>query len=247
MRAALFSRQIITDNDDKIIGINIGYNFYAEHECGTDALVANINTNRLKDIQALMDCASLIERHKVKKSIEKRQKANKMALKRWENTPFNGYVLLPSVQYFTHKIIINNDSIKDKYNVFLTDNSNYTMLYIGNGIDNEYWHKKFGNKRTLTEKDIFYMEDYQSTLLNTGYILAGRPRVGEMQQSKTLIGQWAGSDRGIMILMKNDDYIQDIISALKRGSIAVVPEERRLFKDRGCCLIDLDAAYRPRL
>ena len=247
MRATMFGRQIVTDSNDKLVGVNIGYNFHAEHEYGTSELVENINNTKYDDMMQIMSCKSLIDKYKLKKSIEKRQKINKQVLKRWENTPFKGYVLLPNVKYFTHKIIINNDSIRNTYNVFLTDNSNYTMLYIGNGITNEQWHNKFGSKRTLTEEDLFYMDDYQEIPLNMGYIMAGRPRVGEMQQQKSLVAQWANTDNGLMILMKDDRYIQDIISALRNGNLALVPKEPRLFKHRGCCLIDLESAYKPRV
>lgn len=121
------------------------------------------------------------------------------------------------------------------------------MLLTG-GFNLDSWKKRLGQKRIFSEEDLFYMPDYNYISNNVGYML--NPSSNSVFSEFGLIaGSWGS--HGIMLLVREEikSYYQDwsitdqLIDALERGCLAVVPEECRMFSDRGCCLIILDKSY----
>lgn len=251
MRPTLYGKQIVIASDGRFVGVNVGYNFYNEHECGTTNLVYGLNMNRPSEMLELEQAKSILEMKKVLRKVEKRRKVAEKDLKRWKNTPFDGCVCLSTVPYLKRKVIIDNSSIRDKYSRFITMDGEYTLLYIGSHLNKNSWHKRFGDRRKFSEEELFYMQDYNHTGVNTGVFLAQMMGTFPSFQSNggthMIAGSWA--DDGVL-LMTCDAYVSEsiidsVIKALESGNLAIVDNESRLFKDRGCCLIDLESAYRP--
>lgn len=242
MRPTIFGRQIVYDKQGVFVGLNLGYNFFVEHECGTQGLVERVNRDKSVILTELKkEEEQGVSTFKLKRKLDKLLKEDLKELKRWDKTPFKDYVLNKHIPMFSKKITINNEEIQNKYNKFLLDNDDYTMLVVGSGYYIKCLKDKFGKKRIFNEKEIFYMEDYNDSVINNvGYMLS-RNKISKCMSNNDFAGQW--DPNGFMILSKKDIIIENIEDAIKRSCLAVVPEEPRLFNDRGCCLIILDRAY----
>lgn len=249
-RPTVFGKEIVVDKENKIVGINIGYNFYAEHEGDTGIIVQNMNKKLYMQL-SMMQAAGALRYRKQIKQITKQIKNNEKLMSKWSLTPYKGYVFAPTTSSMLKMIIINNSEIKQKYINFMLQDGRYYMLVIGDGLTPEYWEKRFGAKKTVSEADIFDMSDYQSTFARSPYKLRNCDKVTKIQ-GDNFGAAWAlgnSYSNYLMVVMPEDkkSYLEDIQKALKNGDLACVTQDRKLFSDRGCCLIDLDAAYRPRI
>ena len=244
-RPTIYGKEIRVDNEDNCIGINIGYNFYSEHEGDTRCIVDKLNKELPRSLTFLKTLGTLRYRKEIKQ-ISKEIEKNEKAISIWKNTPFIDSVLVPTTRTWLKMVVIDNSEVRTNYTNVLLQDGHYYLLIIGNGLTHEYWEQKFGKKKTVSEKDLFYMEDYQRMCRNTGYILNNGCR---LQQQNNFAASWSLTDDAIMILLPEQQkhYLEDIQTALKNGYLACVTQEPRMFKDRGCCLINLEAAYRPRL
>lgn len=258
MRAAVYGTQYISDRNNNFVAINIGYNFYIEHEHGVDKLVNTVNSciempEGLEDgYQAIYKCSNQMEAMKIVSKLNKLQKKAKKETarvqKRWANTPFGNNIISPVARVFQREIIIDNTGIQGLHSNFLTTNGKYTLLGLGDGYTKGYWHKKFGNRRKFTEEDFFYMPDYsRSTRVNNiGFMIAlgsGAVNYKNIGNNGNFAGAWG--DNGIILLIRQDmgNCANGIVQAIKNGNLAIVEQEGRIMKDRGCILIDLKAAY----
>lgn len=252
-RPTVFGKEIVVDNDNKVIGINLGYNFYAEHEGDTGIIVNNMNKKLYMQL-SMMQAAGGIRYRKQIKQLTKQIKNNEALMGKWSLTPFKGYVFAPTTNSMLKMIVINNSEIKKKYNNFMLQDGRYYLLVIGDGLTPEYWEKRFGTKKTVSEADLFDMTDYQSTFCgNKPYILniKSASKTVRVAHNDCFAAAWAlgnSYSNYLMIAISEDkkSYLEDIQKALKNGDLACVTQDRKIFSDRGCCLIDLDAAYRPR-
>lgn len=130
-RAGVYGREIrLLDNTSTLLGINLGYNFYTEHENGTHELVEWINRNTETKELSLNEWNSL----KGIKEMNRLKKAKNKALKikeRWRDCPYYEYMIQSNASIFKREIIIDNTPIQNQYQNFLTTNGNYTYLEIG--------------------------------------------------------------------------------------------------------------------
>ncbi len=250
MRPTVHGHQIVMSKEGKCAGVNIGYNFYCEHEGGTDDIIKH-NWNIEYHIM-LANCQYNIpipEEEKAKRSKElqdmykKRKKLVKQAQKlagRWKATPYKGYTLPSFMEYGVKSVIVDNTPIKDKYRTFQLANGEYIVLVVG--WSNYDMHVRYGRKRKLTEEDLLYMPDYQSMFNNTGYQLRGSL---DTIRPDMVYGAWSSNDGNIMVIVPKigKNIIDDLIEALKGGSLACTPFLEGMYSDRGCCLTCLDTAY----
>lgn len=242
MRATLFGKQVRVQGD-KFLGINLGYNFYTEHEYGIEKIPSEINSYSIA-----LGNMSMLYRPNISQAMLLRRKvsAQNKAIKAWDDTPFKGFILYPCTIYTRREIIIDNTSIQNKYNRFLTSNGNYTLLYIG--MAPEHWRVRNGERRKFTEEELLYMQDYNVDMsINPGFMMNGRNKT--MNDNTGFAAAWQGRSHDIMLLvsseLESDKHIVDgIISAIKKGSLTIVGNEQRLFSDRGLILLDLDNCYK---
>lgn len=241
MRPTLFGKEIHT-YQDKFLGINLGYNFYAEHEYHIEEIPARLNNYSI--VSGSMD---MIYRRTIGQTIQLKRKisAQNKVVARWDNTPFKDKVLYPCTIYTKREVIIDNTGIQNKYNRFLTNNGNYTLLYLG--LTPESWRKHHGDRRKFTEEELLYMSDYNTDMsVNIGFMTKGRNKI--VKDNIGFAAAWQGGMHEIMLLVSSEvestkHIVEGIISAIKKGSLAVVQEEGRLFSDRGLILLDLENCY----
>lgn len=233
VKASLYGREIALDRYKRFIGINLGFSYIPEHNDNIKQIARGINQNTL----SLYNGNNLKNKMRLHKEVT--------LLKRFKNTPFGETVLCFSTPYLRREIIIDNSSIKDKYNTFTLENGEYIILYIGN-MNKEAWHNQFGNRRKFTEEEILYMKDYQHTG-NT--VTEADIQYEKMMYGNTnFVGAWSTDANNIIIIEKkyispSGHTIDDIIDSLTKAKIGLAFNERRIFKDRGLQLIDLDMAY----
>lgn len=239
MRTAVFGSQLVIKNN-KFIGVNLGYNFISEHDGDLKQLVMNINKSQINPLTY----ATLPPFQKMR--VNKDIKAQKTIISRWSKTPFAQYMIFPKTPYFKREIIINNDN--SHYKKYLTTNGNYTLLIIGTKFDKESWYRKFGAKRKFSEDELLTQDDYNiDNRENVKYNLA----ISQLNNNETpvFVGSWEFNDDSIMLLVNKDiceyNIVDSIIRAMQCGNLAVYDGEQRLFYERGCQLIDLEAAYLP--
>lgn len=244
-RPGVFGRELILNSNGRFVGCNIGYNFYSEHEHGLGSITKSLmDTARPTDIRFLrMFCND----KKVIASVKKDNKVKIKALKessKWVNTPFGDRVLPRMCAADKKEIHISNTPIKDKYGKFLTVNGDYSAVLIGGTFDKYY--KAVASGKTLSEDEILYMPDYAggSSVENLGFLCAGMPR---QDFFVPVCGSWQGGSIPILVLINRDKGSRnagnEIMNALRSGNLAVIDGDARLFKDRGLCLIDLEALY----
>ena len=243
-RPTVYGKEIRVDNDNTCVGINIGYNFYCEHEGDTICIVENLNNISYRNLNFLKTLGGIRYVREINK-LSKQLKKNEKIVSRWKNTPYVGHVFFPTTPTWLKMVVIDNSEVRTKYKNVILDDGHYYLLVIGTGFTSEYWEKKFGTKKTVSEKDLFMIEDYQGLCRNTGYLLNNGQG---LKQENNFAASWSLSDNTIMILLpeQKKSYLEDIVKALKEGNLGCIQQEPRMFKDRGCCLIDLEAAYRPR-
>lgn len=241
MRTGLYGRQIIY-NGDKFAGLSLGY--YAqgylespEHKYieTIKGLLLQINIT-CSDSTEYKECSGIITKRNMDKKVN-----------RWKNTPFCGFIIRPNKRIYVKRITVDNSGIRG-YRKFMLDDDKYILIKIPciNG-EIDMLKNMYGNKRKFNEHDLLHMDEYQCDLDIDRIISDGRGD-RKITQPNELCGMW-GED-GITILIKdNNKYCcidNDIQSAIKRGSMALVLEEQRLFNDGRCCLIDLDTVYSNR-
>lgn len=232
MRAAVFGRQLITVNNE-FVGCNIGYNYYSEHENDSvECLRERLNRNTWIYLDNEIKPGL---RHKA--NVNRRVNKDKVLMGRWKNTPFCDDILMPSMPYYRREITIKNDDLKGEYNTFLLDDENYTLLALAPHFTLQ---KKLGMRKIFNEGEFFNLEDYQKYMHNLGYHFYANNQ--NVVTGADITGTWSAD--GVIMFFKNGLIVDSFCEALKSGNIALVKEEKRLFKDRGCCFINLDAAYK---
>jgi len=254
MRTTVYGRQTLIMAEGKLLGINLGYNFYYEHEEGTLELVHNINRTSQAHLankivkQGCKDTKSIKFLYRLKKEIKKEEKI----MQRYKNTPYGEYTISCSIEPFIRKIIIDNSKLKREsvYRNYLLNDGGYTLVILDNSLHTDYWANKIENKRKFCEGNFFYMEDYNNGVKNNpGYILRGKGANKFTSGNVQFAAAWGSSGLILLIDRQSDDTYnisESIEKAIKSGSLAIVPEQSKLFNDRGCCLILLDEAYKPR-
>lgn len=249
MRPALYSSQLVLQNGE-FIGYNLGYNFYCEHEHDTKEIVQSLNMKADFNMRLAVQAEKL---GPIKSAIKlgKIQKKSEALMQRFKNTPFGNYILHPYTQVYIRNIRINNKKLREqnKYNKYLLKDTDYIMIDIEDGICMYYTKKNFANKKVFTEEDIFYMGDYNcDTSCNPGLQLSGQQRnLREYECERIgILGAWGSHGIRIMIdkrLGQAEEIAKSIEEALKRGALAIVYQEPRLFRDRGCGIVIVDRAY----
>lgn len=253
-RAGVYGRGIkFIDSTTSLLGINIGYNFYTEHEQGTEELIECINTHR--QIPNL----TLSEWHSPKgiKEQLKLKRADNKALRlkeRWKNCPYYEYMISANVNMFRREIIIDNSAPDYPYQNRLLANGNYTYMEIGYNFSPDSWKKKFGARRKFKESELIYAQDYNNSSIinrtNPGlfYHALKYGEVPSIHQDIPVSGTWMSGGNYISLFINNDslkgaDVANQLENIIRSGNLAVVPEQEKLFSDRGCILMNLDAMY----
>lgn len=244
MTATLYGKELRLSKSGEFIGINLGYNFYCEHEFDVDKVASRLNQYCAgKSFDELLTMSTM-QRIKYGNARKKQEKS----VSKWDNTPFKGTVLFPNVIYTQREIIIDNTDILSKYNLFLTDNGKHTILIIG--TNPEQWRKQYGDRRKFSEEELLYMPKYNANMsVNPGFMMSGQKEV--RHNNSGFAAAWAAGADNIEIIVSEQleaktNLTSQIINALKNGNLAVVQSEKRLFKDRGLILIDLENAYKIR-
>lgn len=233
MRPAVFGGEIVKRNN-KIVGFNIGYNFYCEHERGVLELINNLNHQYLNKLSL--------------KDNKKLYKNGFLLTNKYKNTPFSQCILRGNIEYIRREIIIDNTALIEskKYSKYLLFNGNYTMFKVSSEIGLEVFREKYGQKRKFTEEELLYMPDYNIDMsYNMGYLLASGDNY---HINQSIVGSW-GSD-GFIVFIPKMTYSEEIKSladdfenSLKTGSLALCDGHAGLFKDRGLSFVMLDKCY----
>lgn len=235
-RATVYGKEVVTLNRE-FLAVNLGYNFYREHEGDTKNFVCSLNT----DMETKFRLAFKSKLSREVRQYNKQLKKNILTAKKYGQ--YEPYMLYSNVPYFKREIIIDNSDIRHKYTTFQTRDGNYTLLVLGDTRIRDNWVNKYGNRRKFNESEILYMPDYQSYSLrnNLGRMNNKASYIGG---DKPFVGVWATESPYLMLLIsreydKDEIVVNGIISALGRGSLAVLPQSS-CTKDRGCILIDMD-------
>lgn len=254
-RPTVYGKEIVMDSGE-FVGINLGYNFYTEHEHGTGKIVLN-NWNGLREhitkssVYGMMfwRCPYVTGCTTVRQATKQAKRLQKEALEkeaRWKDTPFANNMLPCCTPYMKREIVINNASIKDQHDTFQTTDGIYILLRIGE--DGLEWDKYHGNASFFTEDELQYMNDYQGRAKMNNFGLGLAQFMGNAPQSGNpdFAASWSNNDNVIQIIFpKQLEHIADsIVETLKAGNLAVTYGEKMNYKDRGLCLTDLEAVYR---
>lgn len=235
MRAAVFGRQLILV-DGEFVGCNVGYNFFSEHENGAvDCLVERLNRNTCIWINNEIKPGLLHDRN-----VRKKLKSDKLLADVWKDTPFKNSMLMASMPFVKREITIDNDVLKDKFKTLLLSDGDYTMIALAPHFT---FQCKIGMRRKFNECEFFDCNDFQRYTSNIGYHFHAERL--EVQPGAEVTAAW--SESGIILFFKDAIIANLFCSALRAGSLALVEQENRLFKDRGCCFINLQAAYKSRV
>jgi hypothetical protein len=230
MRVGLLGIPQIAYNAQGVFtGCNLGYNYVEEHQNTLD-LVRTLNADTSVNIDKVRDKNQLSAELKFKKL----NKQDASALAKYKSTPYADYVLKPSVPIYYRPVTINNEGIRNKYLHYLLDDGDYFFFMVSTGFIIEAWKQKLDKRRIFTEDEFFYMNDYQP--LTNGVLTINK---------SGFAGAW--DKDGFEILIKRDIRGEQIVglleSTIRCGNLAVVSEEKMVFKDKGCCLLLLDKAY----
>lgn len=239
MRAAVFGRELLVA-DNQFIAVNLGYNYYNEHE-GNAAMRLKEYLNRETEayVQRTVKPGLLKMRN-----VNKKLQEDVVKMQRWKNTPFCTCMLRSSLPVYRREIIINNEPISDKFSKFILVDGEYSLLVLNPMVDFEYWERQYGTKRTFTEGHFFNCNDYQNFNNNMGYIMDVAR--GRKLNDTTIRAAGTWGEDGAMIFFQDRNIADSFCEALKAGNMALVAQENRILKDRGCCFINLDSAYAPR-
>lgn len=238
-RPGVYGRELIVAENGDFLACNIGYNFYAEHEAGTASIVEGMNRTVMQSLDYSMSFREIGKRKKaIKNGIKK--------MKRFESTPYGAFVLHPCVDVYKHEIKIRKECAggimpKGDYSVLQIGFRAYTLQDLINRKGND-----------ICEADLMYMPDYRggASIQNFGFmksILKGNI----IYRNANVFGSWMdGGTFPVRVYINRGEHFRDIgsqiVSALKNGSLAIVPELPGICSDRGCILCDLDALYMPR-
>jgi hypothetical protein len=229
MRATVFGREVKYNNQGVLMGINLGFNFYAEHEAGTLEMVHNINSDNSVNI----DKVQSENLGKVKSNLKYNKLVNKdiQEVSKWKNTPFAEYVLKPSAPMYYRPVTIDNTEIQKEYTNFLLDKGDYFLFMVSKQSNIDRLKERLGNKRKFSEKDMFYMLDYQ-------------PNTGTSSVSNFYFAA-AWDSSGFELLIKRGIRGEQVIglleSAIKGGNLAIIPEAEAMFNTgKGCFLVLLN-------
>lgn len=240
MRPTIFGKQVVTRNGI-LCGVNLGYNFYTEHERGINDLLTTLNNNLTENYVASF---------KDKLAFDKKVRADNRKMNKFRSTPFKNCIVRPSTRYIRREIIINNDELKNRYCSLMLENTNYTLLVFGSRGILDVYGKKLEGKRKFSEADFMYVPDYNLGLSpNIGAILSGKSTckdIGIGTISTVLSSSW--DNTGFLIFIKKDSIYSsipdNIENNLKAGGLALVSETAGLFRDRGLGLVFLDNMYK---
>lgn len=236
-RPAVHGKEIVTYGDDELIGINLGYNYYMEFENGTKYMIDSLWSISFNDSLNAC-CKSLLQ---VKRCLRTARKI----VKRFESCPYADYMLPNYTLCVKRSVRINNLDVKKQYRTCQLVDGDYICLWIN--MSEDYIQKKMDRKRVFGEDSFLYMPDYQGS--SNAVMLwndIGRKQI--KQDSKVFGSVWGDNGAYIILLMpKEYEWIVDeLIEYIKKGVVAFVPEEQRLFHDRGGILVNVESVYRPR-
>lgn len=218
MRPTVYGKEILLDLRGNLLGINLGFNFYNEHECGTQGLVQAVNNH------AYEDGCTPAQYRKFHRQVEK-------AAKKWAKTPLAGYVFAPSSQVFMRKIIVDNSECDAKYPIRQLQDGKYILFSMTGAAyaAPNYWHRRLGLARKFPEDKLLYMPDYNPC---RRYFQPGE-----------FGAAWAHD--GLMLLLSETAIynaaviVEQLTEAIKRNVLACVPQHPA-FKLHGCTLVVLD-------
>lgn len=127
---------------------------------------------------------------------------------------YRSLLISPTVHFLVKTVNIrNSDEVKQKYRNFLLEEGKYELFALGTNRYVANKHRYLGRKRIFTEKDLLFMEDYQSSLNSN----MGKP---------DLVSAWSRNTTldGFYFLVKEHlhDVISDVLYSLNCGLLAMV-------------------------
>lgn len=240
MRPTVFGKQVVTRNGI-VCGVNLGYNFYTEHEGGIDYTLNNINNNSV-----------YITSNAENKSVMNKKKKDLKMAETFKHTPFYKNIILSSVDYIRREVIIDNSELKQsgKYKNIMLDNADYTLLVFGNYSVLKANRERLENKRKFSEESFLYLPDYNSDYSNNiGAMLNGitsvSSHIGVGSMSPMISGSWG--QMGFLMLIRRDGLTANLADTiednLKNNGLSLAYGPCGLFRDRGLGLVFLNTIY----
>lgn len=241
MRPAIFGTEVKTAGN-RFIGVNLGYNFLREYDSVIPSLVNNLNRE--------------VVQNKGIFGLSAKDKKDIGLMLRYQNTPFKDGILHPRLETYVRNIEIRHGNRDLSYR--LLDNDEYVMFGIMNSRTRKMYTDAIGSKRIFQESDLICMSDYQPDMLLNNRDYRFRFRSGDISVSRNGENHLLHSNTyralystgGFMFIMRRGTFSEQVIiptleKSLKSGSLAIAGEEPRLFREKGCCIICLDEAYKP--
>lgn len=253
-RPGRFGRELKLDSNGAFIGLNLGYNFFCEHEAGVEGIVRSIRfgshlTKRaVKNTMHMANfCGASKEQKKqikaeCKKKLELAEKAE-VCYKKWSDTKLAPYMLLADTGYFVRQIRVNNNNLQ--LAGLMLHNGDYSYIGLGGNGSISHISKKFENKIVFSEDELLYTPDYThgASTSNFGYTRAMASGKDLSSDNPPACGAWQSGSDFITILIDRSaegckDLHKQIIDLLKSGNMCCLSQCEMVFKDRGCILMD---------
>lgn len=225
MRPAIHGSEVVFDKDT-FIGINLCFNFYAEHEGNIKKLVESFNyrySYSIRELAAYKKCLHAIN-------------------KKWKNTSILPYILNPySTTLVKRTITIDNSSKAPYYNKYLCFDEEYVALYFYNNSYPDNFSDKITSKQKFREDELYCMRDFASQIPEKPFmnnVLA----VGHAIQ---IVGVWTSFTPCMLVLVKknfphSDEIVAGIQKAFRNYDLALAPEIDGVFEYRGLILYDYE-------
>lgn len=253
-RPGKVGRELKLDSNGNFIGLNIGYNFYCEHESGVEGVVGRIRSGShldKKQVKSMMHMISFMGANKeqkkqakaeCKKGLEVSENAE-VLYQRWHNTELAPYMLLADTGYFVRQIRVNNNDLQ--LSGLMLHNGDYTYIGLGGTGSINHISKKFEGKTVFREDELLYTPDYTYGLStqNFGYMRAVASGKKLNIDYSPVCGAWQSGSDYINVLIDRSaegckDLHKQIIEILKSGNLCCLGYCEGVFKDRGCILMD---------
>lgn len=229
MRPAIHGNEVVFDKDT-FIGINLGFNFYAEHEGNIKKLAESFNY--------MYSGISLRELAAYKKSLH-------AINKKWKNTSILPYILNPYTTALVKRTItIDNSSKAPYYNKYLCFDEEYVALYFYNKSYPQGFSEKLTSKQKFREDELYCMRDFASQIPEKPFM----NNVLAVGRDIQIVGVWTSFTPYMLVLVKknlphSEEIVAGIQKAFRNYDLALAPEMAGVFEGRGLILYDAENLF----
>ena len=214
MRPAIRGNEVVFKNDT-FIGVNLGYNFYAEQEGDIKGLVDKFNYK---------PSCSFKELGAYKKSLNSIKK-------KWKNTSIFPYILNPYTTNLVKRTITIDNSKAPYSNRYLCFDEEYVALYFYNNSYPDSFSKELTKKQKFREDELYCMKDFAGPLPEKPFLTNVLVIGHEVQ----IVGVWTSFTPHVLVLVKKKSYhseeiVEGIQKAFRNYDLALAPSIAGVFE-----------------